>query len=191
MPLDLDKIPFGLSDITIGEGPDALKFDGVAELQAEGGEVTFTPMLEGIVIADYGNGLYDQRIVGYEASVTIVAAQESIDVLELALSYTDAITDTLETSTVGLMDSPIGSSLRKKAKRVTIHPRRLPESVKDLDIVIYKAASNGDFTRSSGNEQGSITITLAMYPRDGMDPAKPGNFFYIGATDPNAVVPGP
>ncbi|MER2090920.1 MAG: hypothetical protein ABS920_14370 [Sporosarcina sp.] len=186
MALDTNKIPFGLSDITIGEGADVLKFDGVSEIQAEGGEVTLTPMFEDIVIADYGNGVYDQRLVGYEGTVTIVAAQESIAVLEAALAATEAITD-VGGETTGLMDSPIGTSLRKKAKRVTIHPRQFPASFKDLDINIFKMASNGEFTRTSANEQGNVTITLNMFPRDGMDPSKPGNFFYFGGTDPNAT----
>ncbi|WP_342512793.1 hypothetical protein MKY34_19630 [Sporosarcina sp. FSL K6-1522] len=186
MALSEDKIPFGLSNIIIGEGADALKFDGVEEVQAEGGEITLTPMFEDIVIADYGNGVYDQRLVGYEGAVTIVAAQESIAVLETALMATESITDTVGGETVGIMDSPIGMSLRKKAKPIRIHPRQFPDTFKDLDINIYKMASNGEFTRTSGNEQGSITISLTMFPRDGMDPSKPGNFFYFGGTDPNA-----
>ncbi len=176
MALDTDRIPFGVATITIGEGADALVFDGVDEVQAEGGEVQLTPQFEDIIIADYGNGPYDKRLVGYEGQVTIVAAQESIDVLETALAATEAITDTAG-----------GSSLRKKAKRVTIHPRHLPPENKDMDITIYKMASEGEFTRSNANEQGNVTITLSMLPRDGMDPSKPGNFFFFGGTDPNAT----
>lgn len=190
MALDVEKIPFGLANITIGEGADALKFDGVNELQAEGGEVTLTPVFEDIVIQDYGTGVYDQRLVGYEGTVTIVAAQESIEVLEAALAATETITDTDGGATKGIMDSPIGTSIRKKGKRVRIHPRQFPDSFKDHDITIYKMASNGEFTRATGNEQGNITITLNMFPRDGMDPAKPGNFFYFGGTDPNAESTG-
>lgn len=188
--LDTDKIPFGVATITIGEGADALVFDGVKEMQAEGGEVQLTPQFEDIVIADYGTGPYDKRLVGYEGQVTIVAAQESIDVLEAALAATEAITDTAGGEKKGIMDAPIGSSLRKKAKRVTIHPRHLPPENKDMDITIYKMASEGEFTRSNENAQGNVTITLSMLPRDGMDPKKPGNFFYFGGTDPNAAPNG-
>ena len=190
MALDITRIPFGLADITIGEGADAIAFDGLDELQAEGGDVTLTPVTEDIVIADYGTSPYDQRIVGYEGSVTIVAAQESIDVLQLALTASDPITETASGETVGIMDSAIGSSLRARALPVRIHPRRLPDSVRDLDIFIYKMAANGDFTRGQANEQGNVTITLNMFPRDGMDPSKPGNFFYIGGVDPNGAGAG-
>lgn len=190
MALDLEKIPFGLADIIVTK-PDGetIRFDGVDELQAEGGEVVLTPELEGIVIADYGTGNYDERVVGYTGSVTIVAAQESLRVLELAIASAETITETVGGDVVGLMDAPIGSSMRKKAARVTIHPRHLPDTDKSQDITLYKAASTGDFTRAQANSQGNIPITMSMYPRDGMDPSKPGNFYYIGGTDPNPVVP--
>ncbi|WP_313429804.1 hypothetical protein [Siminovitchia terrae] len=184
--LDLDRIPFGIATITVGEGTDALVFDGVHEFQAEGGEVTLTPQFEDIVVQDFGTGPFDKRLVGYEGQVTIVAAQESIDVLELALAATETITETTGGEKVGITDAPIGSSLRKKAKPITIHPRNLPPENKSMDITIYKMASEGEFTRSNANEQGNVTITLSMLPRDGMDPSKPGNFFYFGGTDPNA-----
>lgn len=130
--------------------------------------------------------MYDQRLVGWTGAVTIVAAEQKIDILEAALSATATITDTTSGDTVGLMDAKMGMSLRSKAKKVTIHPRSMGTD-KSLDIVIYKMASNGEFSRSNANEQGNVSISLAMFPRDGMDANKPGNFFYIGAKDPNAV----
>jgi hypothetical protein len=186
MALDLERIPFGLSNITITDANDeVVKFDGVEELQAEGGEVTISPELEDIVIADYGNTAYDQRVVGYTGTVTINAAQESIAVLQMALAASEAIVDSTSSDVVGVTDSAIGSSLRAKGKTVHIHPRNLPAELKDMDITIYKMVSNGEFTRTTGNTQSNITITLSMLPRDGMDPSKPGNFFYIGGQDPN------
>lgn len=189
MTLNLDAIPFGMSDIIVGTGADAVNFDGIDELQAEGGEVSFTPILEDVNIADYGNGVYDQRIVGYEGSVTINAAQESLRVLQLALAGTETITDAGSAAVVGITDAAMGSSLRAKGKPVSIHPRNLPKSNKERDINIYKMVASGDFTRTSGNSQGTVTITLTMLPKDGMDPSKPGNFFYIGS-NPGAVPVG-
>lgn len=185
MSLNPERIPFGLSDITIGEVEDAIKFDGKNEFQADGGELTITPILEDIIIQDLGNGVYDQRVSGYEMSVTFVAAQESIDILELALGATEAITDTEGGGKTGLMDARIGTSMRTKAKQVKIHPRQYPKDFTDYDITIYKMASVEGLTRSSANSQGNISVTLNGYPRDGMDADKPGNFFYIGGTDPN------
>lgn len=187
MAEEVRKIPFGMSNFIIGEADDQIKFDGVDQLQAEGGEVTITPTLTDVVIEDFGSGVYDQRVTGYETSVTIVAAEETIKIIELAMAATEAITSTDGGVTSGLTDAPIGTSLRKKGKRVTIHPRQFPAEFKDLDITIYKMIGNGDYTRTAANEQGNVTITLNGLPRDGMDPSKPGNFYYIGGTDPNAV----
>lgn len=184
--LNPERIPFGLADIIIGEGENEVRFDGAANFQAEGGEVTLTPMLEDITVADLGNGVYDQRVSGWEGSVTFVAAEESIEVLELALAAVEPITDAEGVNTTGLMDSRIGTSMRTKAKKVRIHPRQYPADFTDYDINIYKMASTEGLTRSNANEQGNISVTLNMYPRDGMDADKPGNFFFIGGTDPNA-----
>jgi hypothetical protein len=105
------------------------------------------------------------------------------------MNYAETITDTAQpANVVGLMDGKIGSSMRAKAKKVTIHPRQLPASDKSMDITIYKAASIGGFTKSFANSQGNRTIELSMFPRDGFDANKPGNFYYVGPIDPNAVV---
>lgn len=184
---EVRKIPFGMSNITIGEGADVMKFDGVDELQAEGGEVTITPVFEDIVIEDFGPGVYDKRFVGNETTVTIVAAEETINIMELAMAATTAITSTAGGATVGLMDAPIGTSMRAKGKRVTIHPRQFPTDYKDLDITIFKMIADGEYTRSAANAQGNVTVTMTGLPRDGMDPSKPGNFYFIGGTDPHAV----
>jgi hypothetical protein len=181
------KIPFGMADITIGEGAEAIKFDGKEFLQADGGEVTLTPITTEIKMADLGESVYDEIIVGYEGTVKFVAGQDSIKVLQNVLSYTDAITDTATSTTVGLMDAKIGTSMRSRAKKVTVHPRALGTSL-DFDINIYKMASTSGFVRSYGNEQGKQEVEMKVYPRDGFDPAKPGNFFYIGPKDPNVVV---
>lgn len=187
MALELEKIRFGMSDITVGEGADAVLFNGVDEIQAEGGELSISPILEDIVIEDFGTGPYDKRIVGYEGTVTINAAQETIKVLQLALAGASTITDTTGGAVVGLTDSPIGTSLRKNGKKVRIHPRGLASQ--EMDIVIYKMISDGEFNMTSGNSQSNITITMTMLPKDKMNPAGVGNFWYRGAKDPSPAVP--
>lgn len=183
-----EKIPFGMANITIGEGTDAISFDGATHLQAEGGEITLEPSFEDIVIADFGTSVYDKRFTGMEGTVTIVAAEDTIKMLELAMNYADTITETADPeTTVGLMDGKIGSSMRTKAKKVTIHPRQLPAGDTSMDITIYKMASIGGFTKSFANAQGNRTIELSMLPRDGFDANKPGNFYYVGGKDPNAT----
>lgn len=183
-----EKIPFGMADITIGTGPDAIVFDGATNLQAEGGEITLEPSFEDIVIADFGTSAYDKRFTGMDGTVTIVAAEDTIKMLELAMNYAETITETADpATTVGLMDGKIGASMRAKAKQITIHPRQLPASDKSMDITIYKAASIGGFTKSFANSQGNRTIEFSMFPRDGFDAKKPGNFYYVGGKDPNAT----
>lgn len=184
--MDPLKIPFGLSDIIIGEGAEAITFDGAAEFQAAGGDLTLTPQFADIVIADFGESVFDQRLVGWSGAVNIVAAEQKIEILAEALAATEIINDATSGDPVGLMDAKMGMSIRSKAKKVTIHPRALGTD-KSMDIVIYKMASNGEFTRSNANEQGNVSIALSMFPRDGMNANEPGNFFYVGATDPNAA----
>ena len=182
--VDGKYIPFGLADITVGEGTDQIIFDGKTYLQADGGEISIEPELEDITIPDFGNTPYDQIVVGYNGELTIVAGNRDLKILALAMGYTEAIKDT-KGQTVGLMDAKIGTSMRSKAKKVVIHPRGMG-SDKSNDITIYKMAGVSEFNESYANEQGQNEITLQMYPRDGADANLPGNFFYIGATDPNA-----
>ena len=183
-----EKIPFGLADIYVGEDGDEkqLKFDGKTFLQVEGGSVSIKPILEDIKIADFGGSVFDQRVNGYEAEVKIVAADaRDLEVLKASLSYTEEIIDSVSTTVVGLTDAKIGTALRAKGKRVRIHPRDMGTD-KSLDIVIYKMISNGEFSQAYENAQGKHEITLVALPRDGFDANKAGNFFYIGAKDPNA-----
>lgn len=180
------RIPFGMSDIKVGEDTDVLDFNGKDHLQAEGAELTLTPIFEEINLPDYGGGVYDKRLTGWEAQLTITAAEESIDILEAGMMATAKITDTTSGETVGLTDAKIGTSLRALGKRVNIHPRDLGAD-KSLDVTIYKMASDGEFSRTFANEQGNVTIQLTMFIKDDADPTKDGNFFYWGPTDPNTA----
>ena len=183
-----DKIPFGLADIYVGEDgdPNQLKFDGKNFIQAEGGQVAISPILEDIKIADFGDSVFDQRVNGYETSVTIVAGDgRSLDVLASALSFTEDIMGSESMERVGLTDAKIGTSLRAKGKRVRIHPRDMGDDT-SLDIVMYKMIANGEFSQTYENAQGRQEINLIGLPRDGFDATKVGNFFYIGSVDPNA-----
>ncbi|PTK45188.1 hypothetical protein BUZ61_16455, partial [Staphylococcus nepalensis] len=114
-----DEIMFGLADIIIGEGEDIIKFDGKngderSYLQVEGGSITFEPTLEDIKFADYGDNAYDQRVIGYEVTVTVVAGQETIDMLQLAIAGTTTVQD--ETGeTTGVTDSTLCASTPRRA----------------------------------------------------------------------------
>ena len=159
-----DEIIFGISDIIIGEGDNIIKFDGKngdkdSYLQAEGGSVSFEPELEDVVIADYGNSPYDQRSTGYNVTVSIVAAQQTIDMLLLAIAGTDTVDENGKIT--GVADAPLGASNRKNAKPIRIH-RRADGDNHDNDINIYKAGAND---------------------------SRKGNYFFTGAVDPNGILP--
>lgn len=187
-----DEIMFGLADIIIGEGEDIIKFDGKngderSYLQVEGGSITFEPTLEDIKFADYGDNAYDQRVIGYEVTVTVVAGQETIDMLQLAIAGTTTVKD--ETGeTTGVTDSPLGASNRRRAKAMRIHPR-FAGTDHSRDINLYKVATNSEVERSFANKQGTFEMEFSVYPRDNADANKPGNYFYTGAVDPNGVLP--
>jgi hypothetical protein len=40
---DTESIPFGPATVTVGEGVDAITFDGQSYMQAEGGQLQLTP----------------------------------------------------------------------------------------------------------------------------------------------------
>ncbi|MEK4303621.1 hypothetical protein [Oceanobacillus sp. FSL K6-0251] len=180
---DNKEYMFGPADIIIGEGEDQVAFDGENYLQAEGGTLTITPQYTPINVIDFGETPIDNRLTGWDVQISVTAAQEDAKILDVALASTTPITNT-DGGESGAMDAPIGSS--PKGRRVRIHPRELPDSIKERDWVIYKAASTEGFERNYGAEQGSITINLTAMPRDGFNASKPGNFFYRGAVDPNA-----
>ena len=187
-----DEIMFGLADIIIGEGADIIKFDGKngderSYLQVEGGSVSFEPTFEDIKFADYGDNPYDQRVIGFQVTVTVVAGQETIDMLKLAIGGTEEVKGTDEAVT-GVTDSPLGASNRKRGKAMRIHPRFAGDD-HSRDINIYKVATNSEVERAFGNEQGSFEMTFVAYARDGADANKAGNYFYTGVKDPNDQLP--
>ena len=188
-------VPFGLANISLTDDEgNVINFDGKlgvdnSYLQVEGGSIEIEPEMEEIVFADFGASPQDHRATGQSITVTIVAGQEDINILQLALAGTETVGTGEDIS--GVTDGRLGASNRERGRRMNIHPRFLPEDDKSKDYTIYKVASTGSFTREFGNEQGQIEIELSAYPRDGADPTKPGNFYYTGAVDPNATAETP
>lgn len=183
---NVENIPFGLATITLDpEGSNPFSLDGVNYFQVEGGELNIEPQLEPIQFQDFGETEYDDRINGYTGELTIVVGQNDLAIMRKLFSYHSDIVNT-ETpgQAVGVTDERIGASMRQKAVPVKIHPREMADD--SLDIMIYKMAGTGAFNRVYESAQGQYEVTLKMYPRDGADPTKAGNFYYIGGTDPNA-----
>lgn len=174
---------FGMADFIFDEGLETeLRFDGKlceenSLLQAEGGSVELSPILEDIVLADFGNGNFDQIVVGWEGSVSIVATKSTLDVISKTLSGTLSIDD--EGALVTVTDAPVGSSLRSSARSLRIHPRGMGAD-KSEDIVIHKVANAGGLTKAFANEQGSYEMEFSIFPKDCADASKSNNYFYIG-----------
>lgn len=183
----MNKIPFGLATITIGTGADALALDGKDYFQAEGGELSIEPDLGAIEFQDYGSSPYDERIMGYTGELTVVVGQNDLKLFEKLYGFHSKIVDGATSEVIGLTDEAIGTSMRDKAVPVKIHPREMGDDPA-LDINIYKMAGVGAFGRVYETAQGTYEVTMKMYVRDNADPTKPGNFYYIGDTDPNAPV---
>ena len=89
-----------------------VKRDKDSYLQVEGGSVKFEPTLEDIKFADYGDNPYDQRVIGYEVTITVVAGQETIDTLKLAIAGTQDVKD--GNKVTGVTDAPLGASNRAR-----------------------------------------------------------------------------
>lgn len=181
-------VEFGMADFIFDEGLETeLRFDGKlceenSLLQAEGGSVELTPILEDITIADFGNGNFDQVVVGWEGTVTIAASKSTLDVISKTLSGTVSVDTEGVITTV--TDAPIGSSLRASARSLRIHPRGMGAD-KSEDIVIHKVANAGGLTKAFANEQGSYEMEFSIFPKDCADASQPNNYFYIGK-DPSA-----
>ncbi|AYP68831.1 hypothetical protein BpsM61_00057 [Bacillus phage vB_BpsM-61] len=182
--MNVTSIPFGVADVTIGEGPDALKFDGVEYFQAEGGELSIEPLLSEITFQDFGEGAYDDYINGFTPTLNLVVGQNDLKLMQKLFAYhSEIVTEGGEVT--GLTDERIGKSMRSKAVPVHIHPREMGND-HSLDIHIYKMSGVGAYNRTYESAQGTFPVELKGYPRDGADPSKPGNYYYIGETDPNA-----
>lgn len=188
----LDNFIYGMADVIV-ERPDGTTIsfdgkvtdDGTSFLQAEGAEFSFKPTFNDIKTADTGESNLDDRVSGFDVSLKLTVTQEDLKLLEFALAGVSAIKGTDNTKMIGLTDAPLGASNRKRAGKVTIHPRERGAD-KSRDITIYKAAPKSDFTRAYKNEQGTFDIELQAYPRDSFNMSAPGNYFFIGETDPNA-----
>lgn len=177
------RAPFGPADIILDKGlPTEYRFDGKENLQFEGGEVTLEPQYADIGSIDLGGGNYDQYVTHFEGTVVISGFEDSLENFALALGGLQEITDA-ENGVIGYSDAPIGASNRERSRTVTISPRYLMGDTGAEHIHIYKAASNASYTRAYGLEQGQVAIEMAIYPKDGADPAQGDNFFRRGSIE--------
>lgn len=189
MPQEKINYEFGMADFIFDEGLDTeTRFDGKmcedgSLLQGDGGEVNLEPELEDIDSPDFGNTPYDQVVVGWNGTVTIVAMKATLDLISKTLSGTISLKE--DGKVVSVTDAPIGASLRASARTLTIHPRQMGKD-KSEDIFIHKIANASGMTKAFANEQGNYEMEFTMFPKDCADANKPNNYFYIGE-DPDKL----
>src|SRR5699024_10554109 len=85
---------FGVADIEVGEGKDAINFDGKDYLQAEGGSLSLEPQYTEFQFEDFGETIVERRLSGWEGTLTIVAGQEDVNILHIYIALSDVITYT-------------------------------------------------------------------------------------------------
>src|SRR5699024_2215662 len=192
MPQDNINDGFGMADFIFDEGLDTeTRFDvkmceDGSLLQGDGGEVNLEQELEDIDSPDCGNTSYDQVVVGWSGTVTIVAMEATLDLISKRLSGTISLEE--DGKVVSVTDAPIGASLRAGARTLRIHPRQMGDDTSE-DIFIHKIANSSGMTKSFANEQGNHEMEFAMFPKDCADANKPNNYFYIGK-DPDELGEG-
>src|SRR5699024_5238648 len=85
---------FGVADIEVVEGKDAITFDGKDYLLAQCGSLSLEPQYTEFQFEDFGETIVERRLYGWEGTLTIVAGQEYVNILQLVLASTEEFTDT-------------------------------------------------------------------------------------------------
>ncbi len=170
------KIRMGPCKVTFGDEFEINKTIGGVDFSAQ-------PMLHDISVDQYGQGVYDKRIVGWEVSAVIRMAETDYDTIKEISVGLEEIEGAGEKKK--LVDKALGTSMRTLAKKLTIHPLDMGESVAE-DIVIYLAAPDTpvDLKFNYENER-VLEVTMIGYPLDeesdpSAEPGDPNVYFCIG-----------
>jgi hypothetical protein len=167
--------------LTIGQAKITVDGDELNVHQADAAVFTAEPEL--IDVDLYDLVAYDKIVNGWKVEVKLVFDDENYEGFKLALAGVKEITDTDsetgQTTTTGLTDSPSLKSLRQTAKEIVIHPADLPSTDQRFDITIFKAVPTGSFERTYGKEQSSYEVTLTGLARTA-DATQASNYFRIG-----------
>lgn len=156
-------------------GPNELVIDKTIR----GVDFNAVPMYKEIKIDQYGQSIYDKRIVGWDVKAVVRVAESTYDNIK-ALSA--GLVEVEESpNKKKLHDAKLGTSMRAGGKKLTLHPlENAPGNVSD-DITLYLAAPDTvvDLKYDFENER-VLEVTMKAYPRDDVDPGDADAYFCIG-----------
>ncbi len=151
-----------------------------------GVDFSAVPIYKEIKVDQFGQGVYDKRIVGWTVQAIVRMAESTYENIR---AMSAGLVEVEESPTKKkLQDAQLGTSMRAGAKKLTIHPlENDPADVSD-DVVIYLAAPDTpiDLKYNYENER-VLQVTMVGYPvDDGVTlPGDPNAYFCIG--DESAV----
>jgi len=167
------KLTIGVADIMVDGTP--------VPNQADAATFSAEPILQQVDL--YTAPHYDQRVEGWNVSLTIVVDEDSYEGYQMALAGSEKLEDPqysvdpeLEQYS-GITDGVGQKSLRPSAKEIVIHPEGATDS--RYDITIFKAVPTGTFERVYGKEKTSYEITFNGLHKTG-DHTQMSNYFLIG-----------
>ena len=176
MIMEAPAIKLGPCKVIYGEDIGATTIDKTIG----GVDFTATPTYHEIKIDQYGQGVYDKRIVGWDVKAVIRVAEstyENIKAMSAGL---------IEVSGAGkkkLHDAQLGTSMRESGKKLVIHPLENPDEDASDDITVYLAAPDTpiDLKYNFENER-VLEVTMIAYPREGVgiEPGDANAYFCIG-----------
>lgn len=137
------------------------------------------PIYKEIKVDQFGQGVYDKRIVGWDVKTVIRMAESTYDNIK---AMSAGLVEVEESPTKKkLHDAQLGTSMRAGGKKLTIHP--LENALGDVsdDVTLYLSAPDTplDLKYNYENER-VLEVTMIAYPRDTVDPGDPDAYFCIG-----------
>lgn len=174
-------IKLGPCKVTYSEGADTTTIDKTIG----GVDFSAVPIYKEIKVDQYGQGVYDKRIVGWDVKAVIRMAETTYDNIK---AMSAGLVEVDGGTKKKLHDAQLGTSMRASGKKLVIHPLENDDSDVSDDITMYLAAPDTplDLKYNYENER-VLEVTMVAYPREGsgIKPGDPDAYFCIG--DESAV----
>lgn len=174
-------IKLGPCKVIYGEGLTITTIDKTIG----GVDFSAVPLYHEIKIDQFGQSIYDKRIVGWDVKGVIRVAESTYENIK---AMSAGMVEVIGGEKKKLHDAQLGTSMRAGGKKLVIHP--LENAIDDVseDIVIYLAAPDTPIDLKYNFEKERVLeVTMIGYPLEGggVNPGDPNAFFCIG--DESAV----